>query len=120
MSKYNPYPNPSEGWIIVEQESDESEERELYLYDAVYDKKVYIADFDDQVSGHEWTNRPGEIIDPVVNLTDRLTEEERLGFRFEMVYLSRDETICKCCHMVSPRMYNDCQSCGTTLELNVR
>ena len=120
MSRYNPYPNPVDGWIIVEQESDESEERELYLYDAVYDKKVYIAEYDDQPSGHEWTNREGEMLPPVVNLSDRLSEEQRLGFNFEMVYITRDEIICKYCHMVSPRMFNDCQCCGTTLELNVR
>lgn len=123
--KYNPYPNPADGWIIVEQENQESEERELYLYDAVYDKKVYIAEYEDHPGGqtgggHAWTDRPGEFIDPVVNLSDRLSEEQRLGFNFEMVYITRDEIICKCCHMVSPRMFNDCQNCGIPLEVNVR
>lgn len=125
MSRFSPYPNPSEGWIIIESEDQAKEEVELYLYDPVYDKKVYIAEYDQSPGGqpgggHAWTSREGELLDPVVQLSDRLTEEERLGFKFEMVYLDSNEIICKCCHMVSPRLFNDCQSCGSPLELNVR
>jgi hypothetical protein len=125
MSNYRPFPNPSEGWIIVEQENEEADEVELYLYDPVYDKKVYIAEYDQQPGGqpgggHAWTERDGEILEPVVNLSDRLSMDESLGFSFEMVYITDKETVCRQCHMATPRMYNDCQTCDSPLESNVR
>ena len=59
---------------------------------------------------------------PITWLTDRPTEDEKLGFDFALlddsVQASR-EVICRYCHIATPKDFPMCQSCDRTLESNV-
>ena len=55
---------------------------------------------------------------PITWITDRPTENEKLGFNFELLddpTQTKRETICTYCHMASPKMYPLCQSCDKPL-----
>lgn len=87
-------------------------------------------------SGHDWTEsvtylpRPAilpdgtiqelrfEYLPPITNLQDGGVYEE-LWELDDMTQRAR-ETECQWCHLLTPKMYNDCQSCDKPLESNVR
>lgn len=72
----------------------------------------------DEPSGHDWTERDGEYKAPVVFLQDGGVYEE-LWELDDMRQRAR-ETECQWCHILTPKAFNDCQSCDKPLELNVR
>ena len=69
-------------------------------------------------SGHDWTDREGEFKLPIVFLQD--------GGELDNLWELQDETqrnreqVCQWCHLLTPKMFNDCQSCDKPLESNVR
>jgi hypothetical protein len=69
-------------------------------------------------SGHDWTDREGEYKLPIVFLQDGGVYEELWELE-DMTQRAR-ETECQWCHILTPKMYNDCQSCDKPLEGNVR
>ena len=90
-----------------------------------------------QPSGHDWTesetvsyiqrDKNGEITsityrheftDPIVQITDG-GELDNLWELDDETQLAR-ETVCQWCHILTPKLYNDCQSCDLPLESNVR
>jgi hypothetical protein len=80
------------------------DESEDYYYRGYGDKKVAIANggavselnpmsiIRDMVSGHEWTEREGECLEPTSLLIDRLYDLET------SVTVTRNETVCPDCH----------------------
>jgi hypothetical protein len=75
-------------------------------------------------SNHDWTERDGEFKPPIVQLVDGMTEElsMHLGSLWELedeVQRAR-EVECKWCHILTPKVFNDCQSCDGALEHNVQ
>lgn len=80
-------------------------------------KRQWLRPVED-VSGHDWTDRDGEYKLPIVMLQDGGTYEELWELDDER---QRDrETECQWCHILTPKVFNDCQSCDKPLELNVR
>jgi hypothetical protein len=73
---------------------------------------------DTEPSGHDWTDREGEYKLPIVFLQDGGVYEE-LWELDDQMQRSR-ETECQWCHLLTPKMFNDCQSCDKPLESNVR
>ena len=73
---------------------------------------------DTEPSGHDWTDREGEYKLPIVFLQDGGVYDE-LWELDDMAQRAR-ETECQWCHLLTPKMYNDCQSCDQPLEGNVR
>ena len=89
-----------------------------------------------QPSGHDWVSpttalvKPAvmpdgtlkyereEYIPPIVNLQDGGVYEELWELDDERQRAREVE--CKWCHILTPKMYNDCQDCDKPLELNVR
>ena len=71
-----------------------------------------------QPSGHDWTERDGEFLPPIVLITDG-GELDTLWELDDATQRAR-ETECQWCHILTPKMYNQCQSCDKTLEHNVR
>lgn len=87
-------------------------------------------------SGHDWVAssvrliRPARLLDgtiiderneylpPIVQLQDG-GEYEELWELEDMTQRAR-ETECQWCHILTPKMFNDCQSCDKPLESNVR
>lgn len=69
-------------------------------------------------SGHDWTDREGEYKLPTVFLQDG-GEVDNL-WELEDETQRRREVECQWCHIMTPKIYNDCQSCDGTLEHNVR
>ena len=69
-------------------------------------------------SGHDWTDREGEFKTPTVSLQDGGVYEELWELE-DMTQRAR-ETECQWCHILTPKMFNDCQSCDKPLESNVR
>jgi hypothetical protein len=69
-------------------------------------------------SGHDWTDREGEYKLPIVFLQDGGVYEELWELE-DMTQRAR-ETECQWCHILTPKMFNDCQSCDKPLESNVR
>lgn len=74
-------------------------------------------------SGHDWTERDGEFKPPVVQLVDGMDEElaMHLGSLWELSdnRQRQREIECKWCHILTPKIFNDCQSCDGALEHNV-
>jgi hypothetical protein len=68
-------------------------------------------------SGHDWTDKEGEFKLPIVLLQDGGVYEELWELE-DMRQRSR-ETECQWCHMMTVKIYNDCQSCDKPLEHNV-
>jgi len=59
-----------------------------------------------------------EFLPPIVQLID--------GGELDNLWELQDETqrnreqVCQWCHLLTPKMFNDCQSCDKPLESNVR
>lgn len=74
-------------------------------------------------SNHDWTERDGEFKPPIVQLVDGMTEElsMHLGSLWELEDEQQRarEIECKWCHILTPKVFNDCQSCDRALEHNV-
>ena len=65
-----------------------------------------------------WEDTRQEFTDPTVQLQDGGVYEELWELDDER---QRDrETECQWCHILTPKLFNDCQSCDKPLELNVR
>ena len=87
-------------------------------------------------SGHEWvasTTVRNTVLDDEGNEHHTMREEYKLPTVFlqdggevdnlwelEDETQRRRETECNWCHIMTPKMYNDCQSCDKPLEVNVR
>ena len=59
---------------------------------------------------------------PITWITDRPTEDEKLGFDFHLLddtVQANREVICKYCHIATPKAFPMCQSCDRSLESNV-
>jgi hypothetical protein len=59
---------------------------------------------------------------PIPWITDRPTEDEKLGFDFHLlddIVQANREVICKYCHIATPKNFPMCQSCDRSLESNV-
>jgi hypothetical protein len=78
----------------------------------------------DMPSGHDWTDREGEFKPPTVQLVDGMNEElaMHLGSLWELddTHQRQREVECQWCHILTPKIFNDCQSCDGALEHNVR
>jgi hypothetical protein len=59
-----------------------------------------------------------EFLPPIAQLIDG-GEFEELWELDDMIQRAR-ETECQWCHLLTPKVFNDCQSCDKPLELNVR
>lgn len=77
----------------------------------------------------EWRKKEGKetpfdtgddrYLPPITWITDRPTENEKLGFNFELLDDStqtKRETICTYCHIASPKIYPLCQLCDKPLS----
>ena len=73
---------------------------------------------DTEPSGHDWTDREGEFKLPIVLLQDG-GELDNL-WALDDYTQSQREVICQTCHLATPKMFNQCQSCDSVLEHNVR
>jgi hypothetical protein len=73
---------------------------------------------DTEPSGHDWTDREGEFKLPIVQLQDG-GELDNLWSLDDPTQSAR-EVICQACRLATPKMFNQCQSCDTMLEHNVR
>jgi hypothetical protein len=71
----------------------------------------------DEPSGHDWTDREGEYKLPIVQLQDGGVLDN--VWELEDYTQSRREIVCPSCNLTTPRMYNECQSCDAVLEHNV-
>lgn len=91
------------------------ESSDIYRYAPMYTSLMKI---EPEPSGHDWTEREGEYKLPIVMLQDGGTYEE-LWELDDMRQRSR-ETECRWCHLLTPKVFNDCQACDKPLELNVR
>ena len=80
-------------------------------------KRQWLRPVED-ISGHEWTERDGEYKLPIVMLQDG-GEYEELWELNDMRQRSR-EIECPWCHILTPKVFNDCQDCDKPLERNVR
>lgn len=69
-------------------------------------------------SGHDWTDREEEYKLPIVFLQDG-GELDNL-WALDDYTQSQREVICQACHLATPKMFNQCQSCDNVLEHNVR
>jgi hypothetical protein len=69
-------------------------------------------------SGHDWTERDGEFKLPVVFLQDG-GELDNL-WELQDYMQSQRETECPWCHLLTPKVFVDCQDCDRPLEGNVR
>jgi hypothetical protein len=72
----------------------------------------------EDISGHDWTDRDGEYKLPIVTLQDGGVYEE-LWELDDMRQRSR-EVECQWCHILTPKIFNQCQDCDGILEHNVR
>ena len=91
----------------------------------------------EEPSGHDWissTTVLKTILDDDGNIIDHVVREEyklpvvflQDGGVYEELWELEDltqrarETECQWCHILTPKMFNDCQSCDKPLESNVR
>jgi len=65
-----------------------------------------------------WEDTRAEYKEPTVCLQDGGVYEEL--WELEDMRQRARETECQWCHILTPKMFNDCQSCDKPLELNVR
>jgi hypothetical protein len=72
----------------------------------------------EDISGHDWTSREGEYKTPIVFLQDGGVYEE-LWELDDMRQRAR-EIECQWCHILTPKLFNQCQDCDGILEHNVR
>ena len=68
-------------------------------------------------SCHDWTDRDDEFKEPIVLLQDGGVYEEL--WELDDMRQSAREVECHWCHILTPKLYNDCQSCDKPLEHNV-
>jgi hypothetical protein len=80
-------------------------------------KRQWLRPVED-ISGHDWTDRDGEYKLPIVTLQDGGVYEELWELDDERQRAR--ETECQWCHILTPKAFNDCQSCDKPLENNVR
>lgn len=73
---------------------------------------------EEQPSGHDWTEREGEYKLPIVFLQDGGVHEEL--WELDDMRQRNREVECHWCHILTPKLFNDCQSCDKPLEVNVR
>jgi len=73
---------------------------------------------DTEPSGHDWTDREGEYKLPIVQLQDGGVLDNI--WELEDYTQSMREVICQTCNLATPKQFNQCQSCDTVLEHNVR
>ena len=71
-----------------------------------------------QPSGHDWTDRDGEFLPPIVHLEDGGVLDNTWELN-DYVQRSR-EVVCPWCQLLTPKQFNDCQDCDRPLESNVR
>ena len=90
------------------------ENSDIYRYAPMYTPLLKLSD---NPSGHDWTDREGEFMEPIVKLQDggTLDNLELL----EDYAQSKREQECHWCHLLTPKMYNDCQVCDKPLEHNL-
>jgi hypothetical protein len=69
-------------------------------------------------SGHDWTERDGEFRLPIVFLQDG-GELDNL-WELQDYMQSQREAECPWCHLLTPKVFPDCQDCDRPLESNVR
>jgi hypothetical protein len=74
--------------------------------------------YQEEPSGHDWTDREGEYKLPIVQLQDGGVLDN--VWELEDYTQARRETVCHACHLTTPKQFNECQSCDTPLEVNVR
>jgi hypothetical protein len=72
----------------------------------------------DEPSSHDWTEKDGEFKPPIVQLVDGGTYEEL--WEMEDATQRARETECIWCHILTPKIFPDCQVCDKPLESNVR
>jgi hypothetical protein len=96
-------------------------------YDLMWETTVNSVKAREDYRKNEGEERPfdtgdSRFLPPITWLTDRPTEDEKLGFDFALlddsVQASR-EVICRYCHIATPKAYPMCQSCDRSLECNV-
>ena len=68
-------------------------------------------------SGHDWTDRDGEFKHPTVSLQDGGVLDNL--WELEDYTQRQRETLCQWCHLLTPKMFNDCQVCDKPLEHNL-
>lgn len=68
-------------------------------------------------SGHDWTERDNEFLEPIVKLQDGGVHEEL--WELEDYTQRQREKECRWCHILTPKVFNDCQSCDKPLENNI-
>ena len=80
-------------------------------------KRQWLRPVED-ISGHDWTDRDGEYKLPIVQLQDGGAYEEL--WELEDERQRAREVECPWCHILTPKVFNDCQDCDKPLESNVR
>lgn len=79
-------------------------------------KRQWLRPVED-ISGHDWTDRDGEYKLPIVTLQDGGVYEELWELDDERQ--RNREVECQWCHILTPKIFNDCQDCDKPLEHNV-
>jgi len=71
----------------------------------------------DEPTGHNWTEREGEYLMPIVLLQDGGVHEEY--WELDDYTQRQRERVCQWCNILTPKLFNDCQSCDKPLENNL-
>ena len=87
---------------------------DIYRYAPMYTSLMKITP---EPSGHDWTERNGEFKQPTVTLQDGGVLDNL--WELEDYAQSQRETLCQWCHLFTPKLFNDCQSCDKPLEHNL-
>lgn len=74
--------------------------------------------YQEEPSGHDWTERDGEFKLPIVQLQDGGTYDN--VWELQDYTQAQRERVCHMCHLTTPKMFNQCQSCDAEMEVNVR
>jgi len=92
------------GWIVKMTETWDDQCRLVEL-------SVKFLETDEPLIRHEF-------LPPIVQLVDGGVYEEL--WELEDYTQAKRETECRWCHILTPKVFNDCQSCDKPLETNVR
>jgi hypothetical protein len=99
----------------------------LHEDDRLGEGKCLTYDTSDEPSAHDWVSSETynernvirlEFLPPIVQIAD--------GGEYEELWELQDtrqrarEVECQWCHILTPKVFNDCQSCDLPLESNVR
>jgi hypothetical protein len=84
----------------------------------IWDDNCHLVEMSVQFLEHDEPVIRHEFLPPIAQLIDG-GEFEELWELDDMMQAQR-ETECKWCHIMTPKLFNDCQSCDQPLELNVR